>query len=304
MNNQDIRLLRIFLTIFQVQNLSRAAEQLDMSQPSVSHSLAKLRVLFQDPLLIRTRGGMLPTRRAEQLAKSVQKLLLDYAELIMPIDEFDPATSQRQFIMTAPEHAEHMLSPILLSTLRREAPCVRLDVRAPQPDRAQEWLESGEIDLRIAWLLKPQMSLRSIELFQDRMVYIADKDHPDIRGHLSLQQFLRFPHVRAQNANRNTTNRVIDDAIEKLGKEPIFTLQLQNFMTMPAALIGTDIIAPVPLGIAERFMKSHDLQILEPPIKLPRMRYCAYWHERNHHDEGHRWFRSKVLAAARHCAAS
>lgn len=299
MNNVDINLLRAFIVLMSERNVSRSAERLSLSQPATSYALARLRTLFDDPLLLRSRAGMIPTTRATELETEVRALLASYANLVKPRANFDPASSCRTFVLTAPEHAEHLLIPLLLRRIRVEASGVRVDVRPPDPERAYELLENGQVDLRIAWLLKPMLSLRSFQLFQDRMVYVADKGHSSIHGSLSLTQFLRFPHIRTFGASRNTTNRVIDDALELLGKKLAMTFQLQNFMTVPAALAGTDIIAPMARGLALRFAQQYPLQVLEPPIKLPRIRYAGYWHERNQNDAGHRWLRNAVLQAAK-----
>jgi DNA-binding transcriptional LysR family regulator len=298
MNNIDIKLLRAFMVLMAERNVSRSAARLGMSQPATSHALARLRALFDDPLLLRSRAGMIPTTRAAALETSVRVLLENYENLVSPAADFDPASSHRTFVLTAPEHAEHLLMPRLLRHIRAQAPGVRVDVRPPDPERAYEMLESGQVDLRIAWLLRPMLSLRSLQLFQDRMVYVADVGHPSLKGALSLAQFLTLPHIRTFGASRNTTNRVIDDALDRLGKKLAVTFQLQNFMTVPSVLAGTDIIAPMAHALALRFAQIYPLQVLEPPIKLPRIRYAAYWHERNQNDAGHRWLRNAVVQAA------
>jgi len=298
MNELDTRLLRVFTVLMGERSVSRAAERLQMSQPAISHALNRLRQTFDDPLLLRSRGGMIPTNRALELQDPVRDLLAAYEQLAKPASDFDPASSTRRFVITAPEYAEHLLMPPLLRQLRAQAPGVRVDVRTPDPDRAYELLESGEVDLRIAWLLKPMQSLRSLQLFQDRMVYIADRKHPQIQERITVPQFLAAPHLRTFGTSVSTTNRVIDDALDRLGKKLQMVFYLQNFLTMPATLAGTDAIAALPQRLAERFAQQYPLQVLEPPVRLPRIRYAEYWHERNQNDPGHRWLRQAVLEAA------
>lgn len=298
MNELDPRLLRAFLVLMAERSVSRAAVRLDMSQPAISHLLAKLRSVFDDPLLLRSRGGMTPTNRALELEGRVRDLLAGYEQLTKPVSQFEAATSTRRFVVTAPEYAEHLLMPNLLRHLRAQAPGVRVDVRAPDPDRAYELLESGEVDLRIAWLLTPMQSLRSLQLFQDRMVYVADKNHPQIHGRLTLPLFLGLPHVRTLGASVSTTNRVIDEALDRTGRKLDLVFYLQNFLTIPATLSGTDAVAALPARLAARFAQQYPLQLLEPPIRLPRIRYAAYWHERNQNDRGHRWLRQATQESA------
>jgi DNA-binding transcriptional LysR family regulator len=302
MDNADLKLLRTFLVLMAEKSVSRTAERLGISQPATSHALARLRELFQDPLLLRSRGGMVPTERAAEIELTVRRLLSEYDAMVAGGHPFDPAVSRRTFVLSAPEYAEHLLMPGISRRLRTEAPGIRIEVRAPDRDHAYELLESGRVDLRIAWLPKPPVSLRSMQLFQDRIVCIAHRDHPTIRGTLSLAQYLDAPHARPLGTGRTTTGRVIDDAVERQGKGRKLDLVflVQNFLTIPFLMAdGIDVIATLPLTLAQRFQQQQPLQILETPLRLPRVRYAAYWHERSQKDAGHRWLRALVADTAR-----
>lgn len=298
MHTVDIRQLRVLVTLMAEANVSRASDRLGVSQPSLSQTLARLRTAFGDPLLIRSGRGMVPTDRAREIERSARTLLADYDRLVAPPDPFDPASSARRFVLTAPEYAEHLLMPSLLARLRADAPGVRIEVRAPHPERAVELLESGEVDVRIAWLLSPPGTLRSMTLFQDRLVCLASRPHARGRGALLLAEFLRSAHVRAHSTARPTSARVLDDALERVGAK-IDTFLVQNFLTIPSILAGTDMLATLPARLAETFTAQHSLQVLELPVRVPRIRYAAYWHERSHRDAGHRWLRDQLRASAR-----
>jgi DNA-binding transcriptional LysR family regulator len=301
MDDIDTRLLRTFLVLMAEKSVSRSAERLGLSQPATSHALARLRAMFGDPLLLRGRAGMVPTERAAEIERSVRRMLGELDSLIGQDRPFDPAQASRTFVLSAPEYAEHLLMPLLSKRLRREAPGVRIEVRAPDRERAFELLESGEVDVRIAWLPKPPVSLRSVALFQDRIVCIAHRDHPTVRGAITLAQYLALPHARPLGTGSTTTGRVIDSAVERQGRGRKLDLVflVQNFLTLPFLMDGTDMIATLPLLLAQRFGAQHPLQILEPPLRLPRVRYAAYWHERSHKDAGQRWLRAVLVDAAR-----
>ncbi|MBA2963529.1 MULTISPECIES: LysR family transcriptional regulator [Ramlibacter] len=299
MDNIDIRLLRAFLVLMAEKNVSTAAEHLGISQPAASHALARLRVLFDDPLLLRSRAGMVPSTRAPDFEQGVRELLATYDGLLGLARPFDPAESTQSFVVSAPEYAERLLLPGLARRARQEAPHVRIEVQTPDRDRALELLETGRLDLRVAWLPRPPQSLRSMQLFQDRIVCIAAADHPTVRGSISLEQFLSLPHARPLGTGRTTTGRMIDEAVEQLGRQLNLAFLVQNFLTIPLMMVGTDLIATVPLRLATVLKKQHPLQILEPPLRLPRIRYAAYWHERSQKDPGHRWLRGLLLESAR-----
>lgn len=299
MNTLDRRLLQIFLTLMSELSVTRAANRLGVGQSAVSQSLTRLRELFSDPLLIRSRGGMVPTDRARDLEQSVRKLLADYDRLVAPPENFDPAISRRRFVVSVPEYAEYVLMPHLLSRFRVEGRGLRLEARAPQPDRAAEMLESGELDLRIAWLLDPPASMRSMPLFQDEIVCLASRSHSLVQGRLSLDQFLGLPHVYTLGTGRSTTSQVLEAAAEREGRRFDRAFLVQNFLTIPHIVGRTDMLATMGRRLAESFVAQHNLQLLQVPLKLPKIRYAAYWHERGQRDVGHRWLREQLAAAAR-----
>jgi DNA-binding transcriptional LysR family regulator len=299
MDNIDIRLLRAFLVLMAEKNVSTAAEHLGISQPAASHALARLRTLFDDPLLLRSRAGMVASTRAAEFEQGVRELLATYDGLLGLARPFDPAVSSQTFVISAPEYAERLLLPGLAQRARRAAPNVRIEVQTPDRDRAFELLESGRVDLRVAWLPQPPQSLRSTQLFQDRIVCIAATGHPSVRGSISLEQFLSLPHARPLGTGRTTTGRVVDEAVEQLGRQLNLAFLVQNFLTIPLMMEGTDLIATVPLRLATFLRKQHPLQILETPLRLPRVRYAAYWHERSQKDPGHRWLRALLQESAR-----
>ncbi len=298
MDHTEIELLRTLLILMSEQSVSRAAERMQTSQPAASRALARLRKIFHDPLLLRSRTGMIPTDRAREIEVGIRELLARYDSLTKPVQPFDPAVSRRAFILTVPEYAEHLLMPMVFRRLREFAPNIRIEIHAPNPERSYELLEQGKVDLRIAWLRKPPPSLRSMPLFQDRIVCIADRDHPGIRGDLSSAQYFSLPQVRAYGTGRSTTGQAIDEAVERYGKKLALSFVVQNFLTIPYMIAGTDTIATLPRALALAFAARHPLTVFEVPLRLPRVKYSAYWHERSQQDAGHKWLRNIVRSAA------
>lgn len=299
MNNNDLELLRAFCALMSERNVSRAAVRLNLSQPAMSHALARLRDLFQDPLLLRSRGGMTPTERATNVEPRIKAILQEFDAVVAPPEKFDPRTSGRTFILTATEYSEFVLLPALMARIRAEAPGIRIEIRAPDQNRMLEWLETGEIDMRIAWVRDAMVSLRSRALFQDSLVCIARTDHPNIGSSLTLAQFLTLPHVRPQVIGRTTTAQAIDEAVAESGGKLRIALSLQNYLTIPHIVANSDFIATLPRRLVEAVTPQLPIRLLEPPLRLPRMRYAAFWHDRTHADAGHQWLRRMIANAAK-----
>lgn len=300
----DFRLLKTFLVLMSELNVSRASIKLNTTQSSLSQTLARLRNLFDDPLLIKSQGGMSPTERAKELEASIRHIVDEYDSLLKKSSPFNPNHSNRKFVLTSSIFAEHMLMPPLIRLLRAAAPHIELEVRPPKPEKAFESLEKGEIDLRIAWSLEPQLSLRSMLLFQDHMVCIANANHPTIKSDLTIDQFIELPHARSLVAARTTTVRVVDEALKKIGKKMISPVIVQDLFTIPALVSSTDIISMMPKSLAEKMASVYDIKIYQSPLRIPRIRYYSYWHERNQLDEGHRWFRLMLRSATKNLNTS
>jgi len=291
--------LRLFLVLMSERSVSRAAERLGISQPAASHGLARLRVLFDDPLLLRSGNRLAGTPRALELEPEVRRLVGDWERLVAPLRTFDPARDARTFVVTATEYAETLVVPAMLRRLRAGAPNVRIEVRAPDPARASDLLANGELDLRIAWITSPAPSLRAMQLFEDRLVCIVDQGHPSVHGRITLEQFTALPHARTLGTHHTTSIRVVDEAVARLGRRLAQSFLVQHFSTIPAMIVGTDVVATLPRTRAMEFAARYPLQVLDPPLRLPRVRYAAYWHERSHNEPAHRWLRQQLREVAR-----
>ncbi len=292
----EIRLLRAFLVLMSERGVSRAGERLGLSQPAASHLLGRLRSLLNDPLLLRSGNAMVPTPRALEMERIARRLVSDYEALVRPEEPFDSATSSREFVVSAPEYAERLLVPPLLRAWRKEAASLRLSVRPPDPDRSSAMLENGELDLRIAWLVAPLRSLRSMPLFEDRLVCLVCAQRRDIGKKLSVADFLSMPH--AIGYGHATTARILEEAIARKKLRPVTPFRVQNVQTLPHLVAGTDLLVILPLLLARDYASRHPIRIVDVPLPLPPIRYAAYWHERSHRDLGHRWLRAQLVQAA------
>lgn len=297
----DLRTLLVFLS---ERSVTKASKRLGITQPAASNALARLRLQFGDPLLLPSRAGMLVTDRAREIESEAHALIDRYDALMQPAQSFDPASSRRKFVLTCSQFAEHILIPELFKLLRKEAPGVHLEVLPPVPSSIHEWLESGRVDLRIAWPYEPAGSLRFLPLAQDRIVCIADANHPLIDKQLDLATFLALPQVQhAVWGQKSTIGRVVEEAFKSRGVRLPEVLLIQNFLTIPDTIVGSDLIAMIPERIGIQFARNYNLRLWVPPIKLPRTKYAAYWHERSHKDQGHRWLRNAVRIVARSVSA-
>jgi DNA-binding transcriptional LysR family regulator len=299
----DFRLLRCFSALMAERSVSRAALRLELSQPAVSHALARLRRLFDDPLLLKGRDGMTPTARALELEAGVRALLAAAERLRARPAEFAPATARQRFVVMSPEFVEYLLAPRLAAHLETRAPGIDVAFRTSDPERATGLFESGEIDLRLGWLPDPAPSLRMKLLFRDPLVCIARRGHPRLKSRISAAQFMEIAHVRVEQPRTRVSTGAIDAAVAALGGRLRIALQVQNAFALAHAVAQSNLLSTVPQRLARAMAAHHPLQILPLPVDVPDARIAMYWHESTHKQPAQRWFRQLLAETARELAA-
>ncbi|NMO15029.1 LysR family transcriptional regulator [Pyxidicoccus fallax] len=277
-------------------NVTRAAERVGVTQSAMSHSLRQLRELLGDALLIRGRGGMVRTPRAEQLAAPLHRGLLELQRALRNEPVFEPATARRRFTLVTGDYFAATLLPELLALLGREAPHVDLAVRHLVVDQVSTPLESGEVDLGVGAFPPDLPGLRQQKLFTEDFVCVVREGHPVIRKGLDLDTYLRFPHVLI--SPRGEGVGVVDTELARRGRSRRIALRLPYFLTAPLTVVRSDHILTAPRRLVEPFTEAWPLQVLTPPVPLRTFDVVQFWHERFDDDPAHRWLRGVVHRAA------
>jgi len=283
----DLNLLHVFQAVHAAGNVSRAAAALGLSQPAVSHALARLRLALHDPLFVRTAGGVAATPKAERFARQVEATLKALELAIHEADSFDPARSQRRFVVHMSDIGADEFLPLLMAELRRSAPGVRIEALQLDPAGIAPALEEGRIDLAFGYL--PDLSgTEQQRLLDERYVVLLRQGHPlaaGLRDRAALQQLdfiLVASHIEPAKA------------LHLLGLEARIRLTLPHFTVAPSILETSDLAVVMPLRPARRFAARHALQVVEPDLGLPPFTVSIHWTWRAQNDPGHRWLRGVV----------
>lgn len=296
--NFDLQLLRCLEALLTERNVSRAAAKLNLSQPAMSHALARLRVLFDDPLLARGRGGMTPTARALGLEPQLREALSAAYRLVEKRTVFLPAESRQEFTVMTAEYVEYLLLPHLIARLREEAPFVRVTFRSAQPERALEWLERGELDFRLGWWPESAPALRAKRLMRDPLVCVARQGHPLIRGAITDEQFMGIAHV-VQSERMKSARRAVEQAVLARHRHLQVQFRVQDSLALCNVVAHSDLIGTLPERFARALADKFPLQVMPIPMAIAEIRQAMYWHERTHNEPGHQWFRNLVAELAK-----
>ena len=291
----NLNLLVAFDALFSELSVTAAARRAGVTQPAMSNTLAQLRALFDDALFIRHRTGLSPTARAKELAEPIRhglKLL----EGALSAPRFEPATSERRFVIAASDYVELVLLPALLRRLEKVAPRVRLQLKPWGLHEAPPELARGEVDLMLGFYDKLPPNHYQQLLFEDEYVCVVRRRHPTVKAKLSLAQYLALSHVLV--SSRSDSPGSVDRALLALGKKRTIGARVSHFMTVPVLIAQTDFVAALDRRVAQVFAAPLGLKLFPPPLKLPKGSIGQVWHEQQHTDLAQRWLRQTIAEVA------
>ncbi|HZH14912.1 MAG TPA: LysR family transcriptional regulator [Archangium sp.] len=287
----DLNLLVTLDTLLKEKNVTRAAARLGVSQSAMSHSLRRMRTLFDDPLFVSTPRGMIPTPRAQELARPIERMLQE-VEHLLDQPRFDPGTARRKFKLIASDYTQLVLLPPLLRHLAQHAPGIDIAFRTARGELSRH-LERGDADLAIGMFDADLPDGIRQELFQDGFVCLLRADHPAARRPLTLERFLEFSHALVAPRELEDTG-MVDTVLGRMSKKRRIALSVPHFLVAPYAIAHSDLLLTIAERIARVVEKPFGLRTLQPPLEMPRFTISQYWHERWQHDPAHVWLRGTL----------
>ncbi|BCG26148.1 transcriptional regulator [Pseudomonas tohonis] len=289
----DLNLLVTLDVLLAEHNVTRAAERLNFSQPSVSVHLAKLREIFDDPLLLPGPRGMRPTARAEELREPLRQALEALERAVAPASPFDPAQARDTWRVAATDYGESAILLPALAGLRAAAPGTRIAVVEMAPSRIARQAEIGDIDLAFHTVEGSPLNLRRRTLFAERYVLAGRAGHPRLKRRPTLKQFCTLDQVIV-SPDGGGFSGVTDAALAEHGLERRVVLSVPHFLFLRSVLESTDLVAMLP----ERLVgNSGTLQVVDAPLEVPGYEMAMLWHERSHRDPAHQWLREQIVKA-------
>lgn len=284
----DLKLLRLLDALHASQSVTRTAERLGLSQPTISIGLARLRKMLDDPLFVRTPEGMQATPRTQALMPAVRQVL-DGMDLLASVTaQFDAGSSERRFRIFMTDASHVTLMPRLFAHVRSLAPGVKLEAATLGPDMAQA-LQSGEADLALGLIPTLDRGFYQQALFDQDWVCLCNADHPRIGEKFHLKHYLAEAHVGIVSG---TGAQLLESALQKLGKPRRVQLALPGFLGLPGILSTSDLVATLPRHIGETLAQAAGLRVLPCPVAIEGFTVKQYWHARYHQDPANRWLRA------------
>jgi DNA-binding transcriptional LysR family regulator len=303
----DLNLLVYLDVLLRERNVTRAADQLGLSQPAMSNGLRRLRDLFDDPLLVRTSDGMTPTERAEELRPVVRGLLATVDKAVQPRTDFDAKSARRVFRIMASDYAESTLMPRILLKLRESAPGITLDIMTPSDVSFQD-VEQGKVDMAINRFDALPQSFHQKVIWQDGFSCLVSAKNA-VLWDFSLDSYLQAQHVWVSKTgmgvgvgvNPDDVQRLgwVDEALNRQGKKRRITMFTRHYQAAMLLAEQTDLIVTLPSKAAVLQRNNPRVVVKPPPFEIPPIDLKMAWSPLLHNDPAHRWMRQLTVDAGK-----
>ncbi len=292
----DLNLLVALQALLEERSVTRAAEQLFITQPALSKKLKKLQDLFNDELFSRLPYGLVPTPKALELEKQLPNVLRQLNYLIGGA-EFMPAEYCGDFRIAMPESLSVWLVPRLLAKLAELAPGVTLRIEDPSAQFIDE-LTNGRIDFvfHVAKDYPGAIYVESLGGIEVRCMMRSD--HPLAQQKtLTQEDFLNYPHVRLYVAKLTKQDiGLIDERLAEMGKKrrliletPHLTACLDTLRVTDALLVASGHVAAYPLA-GDVVSKP-----LPSGLENPDLQLGIIYHRRVTEHAPHQWLKALLL---------
>lgn len=290
----NLNLLPALEVLLKERSVSAAAKEMGVSQSAMSHSLAKLRVLLEDPLLVPTGREMAVTPTGERIASELPPLMAALQATLSQRSAFDPRVAKRRFRIATYDYFEFTTLPDILRFLRTEAPGISLDIERLN-ERSIPRLVAGDIDLVMAGESHDMpASLRQRTLYREPFQVIARAKHPQLKGRLTLNSYTNVDHVLISVEGNKTG--LVDRVLATQNASRHVALRVPNFSSAALAVMHSDMVCTLASSAAGRAKELYGLRVLSPPIDLPSIAVVAWWPQQHQQDPGSRWLRDILFS--------
>lgn len=309
----DLNLLRIFDEVMAERSLTRAARNLNLTQPAVSNALRRLRETLGDELVQRSGQGMAPTTRALAIWPTVREALAQLEQSLAP-SEFIAAQAKTSFVLAMADATAAELMPGLVDMLETDAPGVTLRVVPLTTRDPRGLLDQEKCDLAVGFFPSVLADLTAHSqseqplpfahqrLYDGQYVCVMRKDHPLALQALSLEDFCQARHMLVSFSGR--PYGFIDEALAALGRRRHIVLTVNQFFTAGRVVARSNLLTVLPRHFISVTGIADQLALQPLPFEVPSVHVDALWHRRSQLRASHQWLRRAVQSAAARAGGS
>jgi DNA-binding transcriptional LysR family regulator len=300
LSDVDLNLFAVLSAVLAERSVTRAAKRLHVTPSAVSNSLARLRDLLGDPLVVRSGNGLSPTPRAGELAPVLAGALEQIQGILDSKRGFVPAETTRVFTLAAADGNQVCDVPRVVEAVAIELPRAKLRIVSSDYLASSDGLATGEIDAAFGIGGMPLAAgVRSRRLYDEVGALVVRRDHPTVRDQMTPELFNASKHIDVQLVLGRTGvgHEIADRAWRSRGLSREVALAVPHFVAAAMAAACTDYVAALPSRVARVLCPPLGLRIAQPTFEMPTASVTLLWHARTEVDAGAAFFRDLVARA-------
>lgn len=300
MSRFDWNLLASLDALLRNKHVTAAAEEIGVSQPTMSGMLRRLRDQLGDPLFVRVGSNYELTERALELSGPVRQALLSIEDLVRPVETLDFATAERCIRIMASEFSQFLLLPYFFRRAAELAPGLTFEVLPISDPVSRVYHGDVDVALTAAPLDKIPDSIASLIrarcLLDEPFVALVDQNHP-LSEPATLEDLLSYPHIETRFPGLSTS--VEDRILGGFETSKNRAIVVPSFVAVPAMIVGTDRVCVFPKRLLSVIPVQAQMRTISLPEGYsPSLVVSTLWHVRHDFDPLHRWVRSMLDEAA------
>lgn len=293
----DLNLLVAFQALYQARSVSLAAEQCFVSQSAMSHTLQRMRSLFDDPLFERVGSKMEPTQHARDIAPVIDKLLANIKNDLLVKKHFTPEAYSGVWKIGLTDYAEQLFAPSLYDAIKLQSPKSQVSFFNVNRSNYVEIAESESLDVVIGSIENLNRHFLSDHLYTEQHLCLFDPSSLNLTEPMSIEAFVAIEHALVSPDGSLQTQ--VDKRLAKLGFERRVGIASRNFLTIRRLLLGRELVCIVPKRFAEMEVYTHGLKAIASPIEIPDFDIRLLYLKANQYEEKSRWIREIVSSSIR-----
>lgn len=265
----DLNLLKVFDILFDTCSVSDTANLLFITQSAASHSLRRLREIFNDPLFVSSKSGMVPTQFANSIVPGIKESLKLVQQTMNFCHAFDPATSTKRFILYCSEYFEVLFLPALAEHFNQHAPNCSIEIRRLSNEIPADELDQGNADLVIGFAsyFRVPGNLIQRPFTSDKLVCVVDMDNPNVGESLSLDEYLALEHIYP--SPWGNSNNMVESWLQKQGKQRNIKVMTQNYLSAAMSVVRTNYVLTLPSLLVHELQQVLPIRMVKPPEDYP-----------------------------------
>lgn len=287
----DMNLLTALDALLEHNSVAAAAARLHLTPPAVSRTLARIRHVTGDPILVRSGRTMVATPYASSIRAKVRALVLEASTVLQPRRELDVATLDRVFTVRGHDALLAALATDLISSFRAEAPSVRLRLLGePAADARGDLRDVIDLDVGAGVPAEPEIAHEVVGA--DDLVVAMRRRNPLAGALLSAAQLAAMTYLNV--SRRGRLHDRVDDAFAALGLKRTVAGSLPTCVAALDVVARTDFATVVPRTVCSSVCEAFDIAVHPLPFELPPSPIVLSWHRRFGGDLAHAWMRRRV----------